>query len=96
MIKLTRHSQRPIFRPRPANPWEAASVFNAAAILDNNLVHLVYRATNISSGGQLQRKSARRRIVKVLKDSQEFTTAGILKQVNSFTVENQYVGVPGY
>ncbi len=52
MIKLTRHSQHPIFRPKPANPWEAASVFNAAAILDNNLVHLVYRATNISSGGQ--------------------------------------------
>ena len=51
-IKLTRYKQQPIFRPRLYNRWEAASVFNAAAILDNGLVHLVYRATDISSGGQ--------------------------------------------
>lgn len=52
MIKLQRHSEQPIFLPRPSNPWEAAAVFNSAAILDNGLVHMIYRATNISSGGQ--------------------------------------------
>lgn len=51
MIKLARFSEYPIFYPKPANAWEAASVFNAAAILDYGLVHLVYRATDISSGG---------------------------------------------
>ena len=52
MIQLKRYSDQPIFLPKKENKWEAASVFNAAAILDNGLVHLIYRATDISSGGQ--------------------------------------------
>jgi predicted GH43/DUF377 family glycosyl hydrolase len=52
MIRLKRYSDQPIFSLRKNNPWEAAAVFNAAAIYDNGLVHLVYRATDISSGGQ--------------------------------------------
>jgi predicted GH43/DUF377 family glycosyl hydrolase len=52
MIKLRRYSREPIFLPKQENKWEAASVFNAGAIYDNGLVHLIYRATDISSGGQ--------------------------------------------
>ncbi len=52
MIQLKRYSNKPIFLPKKENAWEAASVFNAAAIVDNGLVHMVYRATDISSGGQ--------------------------------------------
>lgn len=33
--------------PNPANHWERAAVFNAAAIYDNGLFHLLYRATDI-------------------------------------------------
>jgi len=51
MILLKRYSDQPIFSPKKENKWEAASVFNAAAIHDNGLVHLIYRATDISSGG---------------------------------------------
>lgn len=52
MIKLKRYSEEPIFLPKKENGWEAASVFNAAAIVDNGLVHMIYRATDISSGGK--------------------------------------------
>jgi beta-1,2-mannobiose phosphorylase / 1,2-beta-oligomannan phosphorylase len=52
MIQLKRHSEEPIFLPKKENAWEAASVFNAAAIVDNGLVHMIYRATDISSGGK--------------------------------------------
>jgi len=52
MIKLTRYSEKPVLRPQKEHEWEAASVFNCGAILDNGLVHMIYRATNISSGGQ--------------------------------------------
>jgi len=52
MIKLKRYSDKPIFSPKLENKWEAASVFNAAAIYDNGLIHMIYRATDISSGGQ--------------------------------------------
>jgi predicted GH43/DUF377 family glycosyl hydrolase len=52
MIKLTRYSDQPIFSPIKEHPWEAAAVFNCGAIYDNGLVHLIYRATDISSGGQ--------------------------------------------
>ncbi len=51
MIRLQRLSDQPILRPRPENPWEAAAVFNCAAILANGLVHLIYRATDITSNG---------------------------------------------
>ena len=52
MIALKRYSDKPIFSPRAEHKWEASAVFNAAAIFDNGLVHLIYRATDISSGGQ--------------------------------------------
>lgn len=51
MIKLTRISQFPILKPNPAHEWEAAAVFNCAAICHNGLIHMIYRATNISSNG---------------------------------------------
>lgn len=49
MIKLERLSNRPILTPDPANAWERAAVFNSAAIYDNGLFHLLYRATDIGS-----------------------------------------------
>jgi len=52
MIKLRRYSEKPILTPKKENKWEAASVFNAGVIFENDLVHMIYRATNISSGGQ--------------------------------------------
>ena len=51
MIKLQRLSQTPILLPRPENAWEAGAVFNTAAIGDRGLIHLIYRATNVSSNG---------------------------------------------
>lgn len=50
-MKLTRVSNDPILKAKPQHNWEAAAVFNAAAILDRGLVHLVYRATDITSNG---------------------------------------------
>jgi len=52
MIKLKRLSIEPILSPKPHNPWEAAAVYNCAAIYDHGLFHLIYRATDISSNGQ--------------------------------------------
>ena len=51
-IKLTRHSEKPILSPKPNHKWEATAVFNTAAIYDNGLVHLIYRATDITSNGR--------------------------------------------
>jgi len=51
MIKLKRLTTKPILKPKPKNHWEAAAVFNCAAIYDNGLVHLIYRATDITSNG---------------------------------------------
>ncbi len=52
LIKLKRLSDTPILEPKPQHPWEAAAVFNTAAIIHNDLVHLIYRATDITSNGQ--------------------------------------------
>ena len=52
MIRLTRLSDKPILSPSKNNPWEAAAVFNCAAIYKDDLVHLVYRATDIASSGK--------------------------------------------
>lgn len=52
MIKLKRVSDQPILSPKPAHEWEATAVFNTAAIYDNGLVHLIYRATDITSNGR--------------------------------------------
>ena len=51
MIKLERLSETPVLAPDSNHPWEAAAVFNTAAVLHNDLVHLVYRATDITSNG---------------------------------------------
>ena len=51
MIKLKRYSDHPILAPDPAHRWEAAAVFNAGAVLHNGRVHLIYRATDITSNG---------------------------------------------
>ena len=52
MIKLIRMSQTPILSPTPSNRWEAAAVFNCGAIYHNGLVHMIYRATDVSSNGK--------------------------------------------
>ena len=52
MISLQRLSDTPILSPIPHHPWEAAAVFNSAAILHDSRVHLIYRATNVSSNGR--------------------------------------------
>lgn len=51
MIKLKRLSDAPVLPPKKQNSWEAGAVFNCAAIYDNGLVHLIYRATDIASNG---------------------------------------------
>jgi predicted GH43/DUF377 family glycosyl hydrolase len=52
MIKLKRLSSSPILEPISGHKWEAAAVFNTAAIKYDGKVHLVYRATDITSNGQ--------------------------------------------
>ncbi len=52
MIKLQRLTQTPILVPDSRHTWEAAAVFNTAAVYHNDLVHLIYRATDITSNGQ--------------------------------------------
>jgi predicted GH43/DUF377 family glycosyl hydrolase len=51
MIRLERLSDQPILTPKGSNSWEAGAVFNCAAIAANDLVHLIYRATDITSNG---------------------------------------------
>jgi predicted GH43/DUF377 family glycosyl hydrolase len=51
-MKLKRLSHRPILAPLEAHGWEAGAVFNCGAISHNGLVHLIYRATDITSNGQ--------------------------------------------
>ncbi len=47
MIKLKRLLDEPILSPKKENKWEAVTVFNAAAIYDRGLVHMIYRASDI-------------------------------------------------
>jgi predicted GH43/DUF377 family glycosyl hydrolase len=51
MIQLLRLSDKPVLTPRKDLPWEASAVFNCGAVADNNLIHLIYRATDIASDG---------------------------------------------
>jgi predicted GH43/DUF377 family glycosyl hydrolase len=51
MIKLDRVSQEPILSPGPGSTWEAGAVYNCAAVYKDDLVHLIYRATDITSNG---------------------------------------------
>jgi predicted GH43/DUF377 family glycosyl hydrolase len=48
-MKLTRLSKEPILRPNENHEWEKAAVFNAAAVCEKGLFHMIYRATNIGS-----------------------------------------------
>ena len=52
MIKLRRLSSRPILLPKKENQWEAAAVFNCAAVYENGLVHMIYRATDKDPSGK--------------------------------------------
>lgn len=52
MIKLERLSKQPILSPKKEHPWEKAAVFNCGVIFHNDLVHMIYRATNITSNGK--------------------------------------------
>ncbi len=52
LIHLNRLSKTPILEPKPHHNWEKAAVFNTAAVADNGLIHLIYRATDITSNGQ--------------------------------------------
>lgn len=45
MFQLKRYSKNPILTPIKGHPWESKMVFNCAAILKDNKVHLIYRAT---------------------------------------------------
>ncbi|HOA47294.1 MAG TPA: glycosidase [Candidatus Pacearchaeota archaeon] len=44
MFKLQRYSKNPILTPIKEHPWESKMVFNPAAALKDNKVHLIYRA----------------------------------------------------
>ncbi len=52
MLKLKRYSNEPIFINNPQNEWEAAAVYNVAAIKENDVVHMFYRATDKNSNGR--------------------------------------------
>ncbi|SHE77762.1 Predicted glycosyl hydrolase, GH43/DUF377 family [Caldanaerobius fijiensis DSM 17918] len=47
MIKLRRLSDKPILEPIKEHQWEREAVFNCAAIYDNGLFHLIYRASDL-------------------------------------------------
>ena len=51
MIKLERVSDQPVLSPKINSSWEAGAVFNCAAVYKDDLVHLIYRATDITSKG---------------------------------------------
>ncbi len=54
-MKLTRISSEPILKPRPAHPWEKAAVFNAAAIYEKGIYHMIYRATDVGGHSRFGR-----------------------------------------
>ncbi|MFB3887707.1 MAG: glycosidase [Thermodesulfobacteriota bacterium] len=43
-MKLKRFLNNPILRPKKQNDWESKLVFNPAAVLENGVFHLLYRA----------------------------------------------------
>lgn len=43
-MKLKRYKNNPILVPNKKNKWESKAVFNCAVILENGLIHLLYRA----------------------------------------------------
>jgi beta-1,2-mannobiose phosphorylase / 1,2-beta-oligomannan phosphorylase len=51
-MRLERVFSYPILEHRSDNHWEAAAVFNCAAVFHNKKFHLVYRATDIDASGK--------------------------------------------
>lgn len=43
-MKLKRFINNPVLKPKKQNDWESKLVFNPAAVLENGLFHLLYRA----------------------------------------------------
>lgn len=43
-LKLIRPEENPIIKPNTENAWESFNTFNPAAIYENGLVHILYRA----------------------------------------------------
>ena len=41
---MKRYNGNPVLQPRVENPWESKLVFNAAAILLDKKIHILYRA----------------------------------------------------
>ncbi len=50
-VELIRYSKNPILI-KTSNEWEAASIYNVAAIKHNGLVHMLYRATDKNTNGR--------------------------------------------
>lgn len=44
MFKFQRHPNNPILTPIKEHPWESEMVYNCAAVLKDNKVHIIYRA----------------------------------------------------
>ncbi len=49
MVRLERLSGRPILRPLPEHGWERSAVFNCAAVCNDGVFHLIYRACDLPS-----------------------------------------------
>lgn len=49
-FKLKRYAKNPILEPIVEHPWEAIIVFNTAAILLDDKIHLIYRARGCRGG----------------------------------------------
>jgi predicted GH43/DUF377 family glycosyl hydrolase len=43
-MQLQRYTGNPILKPRAEHTWEARAVFNGAAVYNNGLFHMLYRA----------------------------------------------------
>src|SRR3989344_6530458 len=43
-LALERHSGNPILKPIPEHWWESQAVFNPAAFVHNDRIHMLYRA----------------------------------------------------
>ncbi len=55
-IALERITAQPILTTNKSNSWERASCFNAGAIKADGVVHLFYRATDVSCNGRENKK----------------------------------------
>lgn len=46
-MKLIRMTDEPVLKPIKEHEWEKSAVFNAALVYENDLFHMIYRATDI-------------------------------------------------